>query len=397
MPSYRTRTKKAKKKKRVVPKKRGKFTRDPRKLLRWAAQGSHQDYEQLRALAKKARDSVPSYIEQAAYDKLQSVDRTRMLSEMITETQQNEQHNISGGFFNDALSWLLDKVPLGNWLWPVGAAQGALKAHKGDSINEVDEEYARLVGASYEDSRPYTLDHWRRQTQFDSEYISVWDNLDGHRLIAVRGTAGPQDIGQDILVGLTGHSTDRIGAELRQILDATPEDSIVDLAAHSLGSSLALEAYNSNREIYNRVHETYLYNPAYSPILRGAADQYEGDENVRYFINLADPVSVGGIGHSAPSNVVFHQPGSLGSAHSLAQWQGSGDHHGHYEPPGDHRKHPKRSPLTRRGPEEEEQQFYKEDDVGVREAMGDEPGEYVFGEGALDFGADNFSNALASI
>ena len=183
-----------------------------------------------------------------------------MLSEMITETQQNEQHNISGGFFNDALSWLLDKVPLGNWLWPVGAAQGALKAHKGDSINEVDEEYARLVGASYEDSRPYTLDHWRRQTQFDSEYISVWDNLDGHRLIAVRGTAGPQDIGQDILVGLTGHSTDRIGAELRQILDATPEDSIVDLAAHSLGSSLALEAYNSNREIYNRVHETYLYN-----------------------------------------------------------------------------------------------------------------------------------------
>ena len=225
MPSYRTRTKKAKKKKRVVPKKRGKFTRDPRKLLRWAAQGSHQDYEQLRALAKKARDSVPSYIEQAAYDKLQSVDRTRMLSEMITETQQNEQHNISGGFFNDALSWLLDKVPLGNWLWPVGAAQGALKAHKGDSINEVDEEYARLVGASYEDSRPYTLDHWRRQTQFDSEYISVWDNLDGHRLIAVRGTAGPQDIGQDILVGLTGHSTDRIGAELRQILDATPEDT----------------------------------------------------------------------------------------------------------------------------------------------------------------------------
>ena len=154
MPSYRTRTRRAKKKTPVAPKKKGRFTRDPRKLLRWAAQGSHQDYEQLRALAKKARDSVPSYIEQAAYDKLQSVDRTRMLSEMITETQQNEQHNISGGFFNDALSWLLDKVPLGNWLWPVGAAQGALKAHKGDSINEVDEEYARLVGASYEDSRP---------------------------------------------------------------------------------------------------------------------------------------------------------------------------------------------------------------------------------------------------
>ena len=40
----------------------------------------------------------------------------------IEEIQENEQHNISGGFFNDALSWVLDKVPFRNWLWPVGPA-----------------------------------------------------------------------------------------------------------------------------------------------------------------------------------------------------------------------------------------------------------------------------------
>ena len=68
-----------------------------------------------------------------------------MMSEMIQETQANEDHNVSGGIFSDALSWILDKVPLGNWLWPVAATQGALKAHKGDSENEVDAEYARLV------------------------------------------------------------------------------------------------------------------------------------------------------------------------------------------------------------------------------------------------------------
>ena len=413
MPKYKSRNRPAKKKTPKLPKKKGKFTRDPRKLLRWAARGTHDDYERLRALAKKARHSVPAYIDGVAFDRLTSIDRTRMLSAMIEEIQAGEQHNISGGFFSDALSWILDKVPFGNWIWPVGAAQGALKAHKGDNINEVDEEYARLVGAAYEvGDRPYVLDHWRRQTQFDSQYIAVYDNMDGHRLITVRGTKGGrgEDIGQDILVGLTGHTTNRIGSELRLILDATPEDSIVDVAAHSLGVSLALEAYNWNREIYNRVHETYLYNPAYSPFLRGTSDQYEGDENVRYFINLGDMVSIGGIGHSAPANVVFHQPSSnIGNNHSLAQWQGSGDHHGHYEPPPEERVYPTKEPMEfrRRADIEEEALFYHgnvsgkpkppEPDVGDDLGVPQIPGDYIFGEGALDFGADSFSEALASI
>ena len=407
MPRYKSRTRKpAKKKAPKLPKKKGKFTRDPRKLLRWAARGSHDDYERLRALAKKARAAVPAYIDSAAYDKLTTVNRTRMLSAMIAEIQEAEQHNISGGFFSDALSWVLDKVPFGNWLWPVAAAQGALKAHKGDNLNEVDEEYARLVGAAYEAERPYVLDHWRRQTQFDSQYISVWDNLDGHRVITIRGTKASraEDIGQDILVGLTGHTTNRIGAELRRILDATPEDSIVDLAAHSMGTSLALESYNADREIYNRIHETYMFNPSYSPFMQGVSDQYEGDENVRYFINLGDVVSIGGIGHSAPANVVFHQPGSIGSNHSLAQWQGSGDHHGHYEPPPEERVHPKKEPVPfRRRDDEEEALFYETDNVNIPEPASEldvgleSASDYVFGEGALDFGADTFSEALASI
>ena len=86
MPRYKSRTRKpAKKKAPKLPKKKGKFTRDPRKLLRWAARGSHDDYERLRALAKKARAAVPAYIDSAAYDKLTTVNRTRMLSAMIAE------------------------------------------------------------------------------------------------------------------------------------------------------------------------------------------------------------------------------------------------------------------------------------------------------------------------
>ena len=223
------------------------------------------------------------------------------------------------------MNWLLDKVPFGNWIWPISAAQSSINSLKGDGLNEVDEQYARLVGATYGpiEERPYVVDHWKRQVQFDSSYVSVWDNPDLHRLVAIRGTQGTgQDIGEDILVGITGRSTNVIGNELLQILAATPESVTVDLAAHSLGTSLALESYK-DRTIYNAIHETYLYSPAYSPFLRGATDAYERDENVRYFINTRDAVSMGGLGHRAPANVVFRSSGNPISAHKLAQWQGS--------------------------------------------------------------------------
>ena len=124
MPSYRTRTARKKKGPKKRKKQKGHFTRDPRKLLRWAASGTNKDYEKLRDLAKKARADLPAYIDGVAFDKLASANRTRMMSAMIEELQNAEEHNISGGFLTDALSWLLDKVPFGNWLWP-GRAQGA--------------------------------------------------------------------------------------------------------------------------------------------------------------------------------------------------------------------------------------------------------------------------------
>lgn len=317
MPSYKTRTVKRKSRKPRLPKR---LPRDPNKLMHWAGRGSVQDYEKLRKLAAKARHSLPAHIDGVAFEKLMHVDRLTM----IAEIQAAERHDISAGAFLDAVSWLFDKIPWGNWLWPVAASQSAIKSRKGDAINEVDEQYARLVGAGYKSERPFILDHWRRQVQFDSEYVSVWDNPDGHRLIAVRGTVGTAtDIGEDILVGLTGTPLDIIGHQLLDILAATPVSVVCDLAAHSLGTSLALKAYSDYSAIYKRIHETYLYAPAYSPFLRGQADKYERDSNIRYFINMHDAVSSGSLGHRAPKNVVFRSKGNPLAAHQLAQWQGN--------------------------------------------------------------------------
>jgi hypothetical protein len=247
---------------------------------------------------------------------------------MIEEIQNSEEHNVSAGWFLDGVNWLLDKVPWGNWMWPVSAAQSTINAQKGDGLNEVDEQYARLVGATYGpiDERPFVIDHWKRQVQFDSAYISVWDSLDSHRLIAVRGTQGSADWGEDILVGLTGSPHNLLHRDLLEILAGTPKDTVVDLAAHSLGTSLSLQAYRNSKPIYNAIHESYMYSPAYSPFLRGSTDAFERDESVRFFINVTDPVSMGGMGHRAPANVVYrydHELGNPLSGHKLAQWQGS--------------------------------------------------------------------------
>ena len=171
MPTYRTRTSNSTGRKRAKRKYPKRLPRDPRKLFRWAASGSNKDYDKLRALARKARHSMPSHIDREAYGRLENVDRLLM----IEEIQAHEQHDVSAGLFLDAANWLLDKVPWGNWLWPVSAAQSTINAQKGDGLNEVDEQYARLVGATYGniDDRPFIIDHWRRQVQFDSSYVSV--------------------------------------------------------------------------------------------------------------------------------------------------------------------------------------------------------------------------------
>ena len=77
MPTYRTRDQKTKKRaSRKYPKR---LPRDPAKLFRWAAKGSLVDYEKLREIAKKARHSLPAFIDGVAFEKLMHVDRLTMI------------------------------------------------------------------------------------------------------------------------------------------------------------------------------------------------------------------------------------------------------------------------------------------------------------------------------
>ena len=149
MPSYRTRTTKTKK--RVQRKYAKRLPQDPKKLFRWAARGSPKDYERLRQMARKARNSLPEHIDKEAYRRLEHIDRLRL----IEEIQAHEQHDLSAGAFFDAVNWVLDKIPWGNWLWPVSAAQSAINSQKGDGLNEWTSStpgwWGRRMGASTTD------------------------------------------------------------------------------------------------------------------------------------------------------------------------------------------------------------------------------------------------------
>lgn len=300
---------------------RAQMPKDRRKLARWAVQGTHSDYEKLRASAQTLQR--PSYVTSEAADVLANATRPSMVT-----AAHGGDHEVL-----DAIAWLLDVVPGRGWLKTLG--QAALKPFRGDALHEVDEQYARLVSAAYQEERPSNVGEWQRVSEFDSNYITVFDNPDGHRFVAVRGTKfNAQDLAEDALIGVAGRPTNRVGAELKRVLDNTEPGRVCDVGGHSLGTSLILTAYEGDDSMQDRVHETYLYNPAMSPLSPGNVTQkYEGDERVRYFIDLMDPVSLGGLGERGPKNVVYRTAhGDPLSSHALVQWGGANWEHDEEQP-----------------------------------------------------------------
>ena len=322
MPHYKSRSKSnaAREKRRV----RAQVPRDKRKLSRWAVQGTHDDYDKLRRHARRLaeQEGPPSYVTDRSVNLLQNADRVSL----IQAAHERENH-----WLTDGLAWILDKVPGKDFLWFTKLGQAALKPFRGDSMNEVDEQYARLIGQGYKDrgERADDYEHWQRQAEFDTDYLSVWDNEDGHRFVSVRGTkANTRDLGEDAWIGATGRPRNLVGEDLKRVLDNTEPGRHVDVGGHSLGTSLILTAYDNDSDLQDRVHNTHLYNPAYSPLptARNVTADFEKDDRVRYFIDLTDPVSVGGLGSKGPKNVVYRNNfGAIGnplSSHYLTQWGG---------------------------------------------------------------------------
>ena len=318
MPRYSSRRRSAAKRERSRV--RAAMPRDKRHLTHWAVRGTDDDYAKFRKHVADVQHRAPSYLEPAAMGELGKATRRSMLHNLHKEPW-------GGGWFSDGLAWLIDQVPSSwAWDWAKGLGQAALKPFRGDTLDETDQQYARLVNEAYktDDERDAQFEHWQHVPEFDSNYITVYDNEDGHRFVAVRGTKlNLKDLGEDMKIAVRGEPDNLIGEELRRILDNTAPDKTVDLGAHSLGTSLALTAFENDDTLQDRIHNSYLYNPAYTPFHASITGKYEKDERVRYFIDLSDPVSVGGIGSIGPRNVVYRNNWNPITAHALVQWGGT--------------------------------------------------------------------------
>ena len=327
MPRYSSRKKSAAKRERSRV--RAAMPRDKRHLTHWAVRGTDDDYAKFRKHVADVQHRAPSYLEPAAMGELGKATRRSMLDNLHKEPW-------GGGWFSDGLAWLIDQVPSSwAWDWAKGLGQAALKPFRGDKLDETDQQYARLVNEAYktDDARDAQFEHWQHVPEFDSNYITVYDNEDGHRFVAVRGTKlNLKDLGEDMKIALRGEPDNLIGEELRNILDNTAPDKTVDLGAHSLGTSLALTAFENDDTLQDRIHSSYLHNPAYTPFHASITGKYEKDERVRYFIDLSDPVSVGGIGSIGPKNVVYRNNWNPITAHALVQWGGTAGLQQHDDP-----------------------------------------------------------------
>ena len=135
----------------------------------------------------------------------------------------------------------------------------------------------------------------------------MWQNRDGHVYIACRGTKMQlRDLIDDVEIAFTGNvAVDEIKDEMQRILKDTSPDVIVDAGGHSLGTTLLLKAYSDDPLFKKRIRQTFLFNPAASPVadLEGFENEtevFEQDETVRYFINLSDVVCKGRSPRSTP-------------------------------------------------------------------------------------------------
>ena len=322
MPKYTTKGAAARKRQRKTISKT--VSKDKRILKRWAAQGTASDYAKLRKYATKYASKAPEYVDATALNELQNIDRRRMIENLHNDGGAAQASNP----FSDALAWLQHAMP--SFGWSTNLLRNSMEGFKGDAITEQDEDYAKLVSATYMDDRPEMVEGWMRLGQYDTEYCSLWVNKDGHAFIAVRGTEfNAKDLLSDVEIAVTGTvpGQDEIVPQIQRMLRDLSPDVMVDAGAHSLGTTLLTRAYEADPQIKKRIRQSFMYNPASSPVpsmagINNVTQDFIKDPTVRYFINLSDIVSSAFLGDNEIANVVYRSGSALQpmTNHSIDSW-----------------------------------------------------------------------------
>ena len=135
------------------------------------------------------------------------------------------------------------------------------------SISEHTNLIATCISESYEldeDERADYVGSLIRDQDLSTEYMDVW--VDNHReppyaLISVRGSAKAKDfLVDDAGILLTGKSRNLIQTDLKRAVDKYADAGTVEVAGHSLGTTLVSEALQGDSTILDKIDRVDFFN-----------------------------------------------------------------------------------------------------------------------------------------
>ena len=192
----------------------------------------------------------------------------------------------------------------------------------------VAETAAFLTDLTYRDvkDRPLHSIGYSRLPQYDSNFISVWENeKTGEHLVTVRGTRlKGKDLLADagIFLGKTDTSLKELDDTLLKLEETFPNKKY-DISSHSLGSAYVMSEIENHR---NQMDDLLFFNPASSPLQsNNVLDQYANLINATYYVNDGDVVGDTlrqRMNKDTLENRVYSGEWKYApwSAHSLSQW-----------------------------------------------------------------------------
>ena len=200
-----------------------------------------------------------------------------------------------------------------------------------NSVSEHTHMVATAIDESYELDETQRADYiqdMKRDASLSTEFIDVWVNDHSnppYALVSVRGSKKASDFAiDDAAILATGHARDLISTDLSRAVKKYTDTHNVEVAAHSLGTSLVCQSISKNPQLLDDIDRVDLFNPASSPInMNNAVSEYSQNEKFYYYENQFDIVGLGQMLYdSPPKNLVMKSLQSINPIknHTIDQW-----------------------------------------------------------------------------
>ena len=291
---------------------------------------SWKTYQKLAREYLSGKKTPPHRLRKEVLRKIIGSSSQKLVGAVEREHRHHQRHTKNsklGGGLSEAVSTISHEVA--NLLGVPYLMDLIGKGPNRKPLSEKQKSFAEAIDNTYKPigERNDTVGTMKRLPEYDSDRISVWEQENGEKFIAVHGTkpSNFNDIKQDVkILGGNETATDAEVEALMDKLDAAGED--YDIGGHSLATSFI---YNALPEHGKHIDEIFLFNPASSPFqgvdyLKKHANE---DQRITFFVNEGDMVSSGLYQQMSQDTLdtrlhIGEYRWSPLAAHDIGQWYG---------------------------------------------------------------------------